>query len=115
MSECISSFKTLAQVKTTNLITFVRKKETQEQAISIEDYITKKGVDNKPSLQHAFKNLNEGTLGIGGSRKQDNMHENKPKRYGKTSLVCFYYKKKGHKVYNSWYSSACSFQGMIGH
>jgi len=35
---------------------------------------------------------------IGGPSKQTDKHKHKPKRYDKSSLARFYYRKKGHKV-----------------
>jgi hypothetical protein len=102
VSECITSLKILSQDKTTK-ITFNNARGTQEKTILVETKVSKKGLGNKPVLQHACSSLNEGNQGIflpskttpmlAGQRKQANKH--KPKRYGKASLICFCCKKKG--------------------
>jgi hypothetical protein len=114
---------TLAQARNTK-ITFVKVRGIDKEAISTQEKEIENGMDNKPFLS-SCRSLNEGNEGMfpppkyaprfGGPRKQTNNHNCKSKRHGQASLVCVYYKKKGHRAANCWHSNVCSICSMKGH
>jgi hypothetical protein len=74
-------------------------------------------LQNECAMSHSnmiFRGLEEGkkdmippsrsTPILGGSSNQVGKHHHIPKMYGIISLVCFYYKKGGHKASNFWHS-----------
>jgi hypothetical protein len=83
----------------------------------MEEKVAGKGVGNMP-LKYACRGLEEGSEGmilppkytptLGGPTNQASKCHHKPKRYVKTSLVCFSCKKIGHKDNNFCHSRRLS-------